>query len=670
MADELDFGASESNQRRIQELAGLIQKYQASYYNGEAEISDAEFDALWDELKSLSPSHPVLQKIGQDSGNFAKLRHVMPMGSQEKAADPEQFLAWATKHQYAEYLVEYKLDGASLELQYQHGELVHAVTRGDGTIGDDITVNARKMQGVQPLLMRDGSRVDFTGGIRGEVIMTHTVHRTLYADKANCRNAANGLMKRKDGTGSEHLTLIVYDALASGTEQPFADEEEKVFWLRSCGFRTVPLEICRSPEKVIAYRSQVMEIRKNLEYDIDGLVIKERAINREDASRARPDRQIAFKFSLEEAVSVVRAVEWSESGVTYTPVAVFDPVELAGTTVQRASLANPDTIRALGLSIGSHVVVVKRGEIIPKIESVVPEQDEAPGALQPVQYPHVCSTCGSTLVDEGSRLYCPNRDCRKRILHQIFKWISVIDIRDLGESLVTALFNDGKLRSISDIYRLDEEMLTPYFLTTESIASAKKSLGAEKVIRSIRSHGSVSLAAYVEGFDIEGIGETSAEKLVSAGFNTLEKLLNATADELAAVYGFADIMARTAVEGLKENAQEMRALKDSGAVTVSEGGASGSLAGLSFCFTGELVSMKRADAQNLVKQQGGAVKSSVTKDLSYLVTNDTSSGSSKNVKAASLGIPVITEEQFLELVKGTSKNLDIEDGLFRGSLKS
>ncbi|MBR4321979.1 MAG: DNA ligase (NAD(+)) LigA, partial [Treponema sp.] len=167
MADLFDIDES----ARISELATLIKKYQDSYYNGEGEISDAEFDRLWDELKTLDPNNPVLQRVGADSGNFAKIRHIMPMGSQEKAANPEQFLAWAKNHAYDEYLVEYKLDGASLELQYSKGELVRAVTRGDGTIGDDITANARKMQGVKIALFdSDNKKINFTGAIRGEVI--------------------------------------------------------------------------------------------------------------------------------------------------------------------------------------------------------------------------------------------------------------------------------------------------------------------------------------------------------------------------------------------------------------------------------------------------------------------------------------------------------------------
>lgn len=643
MADLFDIEESS----RINELVSLIKRYQTSYYNGEGEISDAEFDALWDELKNLDPENEILKKIGTDSGNFAKLRHVMPMGSQEKAANPEQFLGWASKHVYDEYFVEFKLDGASLELQYEHGKLVHAVTRGDGTIGDDITVNAKKMNGVAAALFDlAGNLIDYSGGIRGEVIMTHDVHKEKFSDKANCRNAANGLMKRKDGEGCEYLKLIVYDAFSPSGNQPFNDEESKVNWLKSCGFNTVPLKICKSPQEVIEYRSHVMDIRNQLEYDIDGLVIKERQINFQDASRARPDRQIAFKFSLEEAVTILRSVDWSVNGGTYTPVAVFDEVELNGTKVQRASLANPDTMKALGVKIGCKVVVVKRGEIIPKIESVIHED-----ALceSPVVFPDKCECCGSKLIDNGSRLYCPNKKCSKRILHQLLKWVQVADIRDLGETLVTQLFEKGKVQSISDLYKLSAEDLTPFFLNEESLAAEKKSLGAEKVAASIQNHRKMSLAVFVAGFDIEGIGETTVEKLVAAGFNTLNALLNMTVEQASAVYGFAEILAKTAVDGLNENALEMRFLAENFVEIVQD--SAGKLVGKSFCFTGELHSMKRNDAEALVKANGGTCKSSVTKDLSYLVTNDVSSGSSKNQKAVKFGIPVINEEQFFKMLE-------------------
>lgn len=632
---------------RIHTLENLILRYQDSYYNGEAEISDAEFDSLWDELKLLDPDNELFQKVGADSGNFPKARHRIPMGSQEKAADPQAFLSWAEKHRYAEYLVEYKLDGASLELQYDNGVLVRAVTRGDGETGDVITANAKKMRGVVPCLMKDGVPLACSGGIRGEVVMEHDVHNSLFSDKANCRNAANGLMRRKDGQGCEHLLVICYDAWFDNSEQFFTDEEEKVAWLTACGFTVVPLHICKTSQDVIDYRAEVMEIRQTLPYDIDGLVVKERAINREDAYRARPDRQIAFKFSLEEAVSILRQVEWSESGATYTPIGLFDPVELAGTTVKRASLVNPNTIRNLDIKIGSHIVVTKRGEIIPKIESVV----KHPGELEfesDIVFPSRCAVCGSALLDEGTRLICPNKECPKKLHHRLEKWISVLEIRDFGDTLLKGLFDSGRLRAVRDMYTLTETDLAPYFLTEESLSKEKVSLGARKVIKSIAAHRTVSLAVFIAGFDIEGIGETLVERLVAAGFNTLEKLLEADEQSIAAVFGFGEITAHTLVDGLRENQEEMRFLA-SKYITIT-GSHTGILSGKSFCFTGELTTMKRSDAEKMVKAAGGTTKSSVTKDLSYLVTNDVSSGSSKNRKAAELGIPVVTEKEFLQML--------------------
>lgn len=634
--------------RRVKELEALIVRYQNSYYNGEAEISDAEFDSLWDELKRLNPSDPLLSRVGADSGDFVKIRHIMPMGSQEKAADPPAFLGWAERHRYDEYLVEYKLDGASLELQYEHGILVRAVTRGDGVSGDDITRNARRMDGVVPLIMMNGAAADFTGGVRGEVIMKRSVLREHFPDKANCRNAANGLMKRKDGDGGRFLSLVVYDAFDAGGGGFFSDEEQKLSWLSSCGFSVVPMRRCRSPEEVVEYRASVMETRKSLDYDIDGLVVKERRIDPDDARRARPDRQIAFKFSLEEAVSVLRKVEWSRSGGTYTPVAVFDEVELNGTRVQRASLANPDTMRALGVRIGSRIVVVKRGEIIPKIESVLPPAEG--DVTEEIRCPDTCGTCGAALVDEGTRLFCPNRECPERVLHQLLKWQQCADIRDFGQTLIESMFRDGKLGSITDIYSLTVADLVPYFLNGDGAAAERRSLGAEKVYASIRGRRTLTLPAFIAGFDIDGVGTANAEKLVASGLATLDDILAADETRIASVYGFAGKSAHTIVEGLAENADEMRRLVSSGTITIS-GVSGGKLAGISFCFTGELRSMRRAEAERLVRGNGGTVKSSVTRELGRLVTNDVESGSSKNRKARELGIPVIDEDAFLAMLR-------------------
>jgi DNA ligase (NAD+) len=605
------------------------------------------------------------------------------MGSQEKASDPEAFLEWAVKVGHPTWLVQHKLDGASLELQYEDGRFVRAVTRGDGETGDDITPNALRMGGLVRVL--PGA---FSGGVRGEVLMPRAVHQAKYADKANCRNAANGLMKRKDGAGSDDLRVVVYDVLSledvarvaasanpaarmasraaatatpslfdepgpstgtaarspeaagSGALPAFDDEVAKLEWLARAGFEVVPWVLEPSPEAVVAFRGKVMDERPSLPYDIDGLVVRGRAVDWADLRRARPEKQIAFKFSLEEAVTTLRAVEWSESGATYTPVGIVDPVRLAGTTVQRASLANPGIMRALGLRLGSRVVITKRGEIIPKIESLV----ENPEGAAEIEVPTRCS-CGAALVDEGTRLACPNPDCPKKVLHRLEKWLSVLDIRDFGTTILARLFESGRVRSIPALYTLESGELAEYERMGETLAA--------KIVRNLRARNEVPLATFVAGLDIEGIGELLAEKAVGAGFDTLERLRAASVEELSAVDGFGEITARALSEGLGRLGAEIDGLLASGALGIRPPASGGPLSGKSFCFTGELASMKRKDAEALAKSLGAAIRSGVTKDLSYLVTNDPGSGSAKNRKALELGVAVIDEAAFLALAGAT-----------------
>jgi len=626
-------------QKRIRELEYLIRHHQELYYNGEPEISDEEFDALWDELASIDPANPIIASIGADrSDRWPKYRHRMIMGSLSKASDPESFLAWAAKVRYPLYLVQYKLDGASIELQYDEGGFARAVTRGDGVIGDDITPNAVRMNGVPNRLPEP-----FTGSVRGEVLMSKRVHASKYSDKANCRNAANGLMKRKDGQGVEDLDIVCYDAVGRlPTGEAFSTEREKIAWLKRMGFNVVPTIECKSPEEIIVYRAKIMELRPTLEYDIDGLVVKGDRIDFEDMNKMRPELQIAFKFSPEEAVTTLIAVEWSESGTTVTPIGIVEPVRLAGTTVQRANLANPGIIRSMDLRIGSKVVITKRGEIIPKIESLV----ENPKDAIPIPIPSHCSICGAGLIDEDTRLYCPNPECPGKAYHRLEKWLSVIDIKDIGSTLLKRLFEAKRVVRIPDLYSLTIDDLISF----ERIGQKS----AQKILRNIRERNEVSLSQFIAGFDIEGIGLLMAEKLIEAGYDTLDKILAASPADFEKIAGFAEISAKTLYEGLRLVEEDMRKLVDSGYVRIrpplpKTQRTANPVSGNSFCFTGELRSMKRSEAEKLVREKGGIIKSSVTKDLDYLVTNDPSSGSEKNRKAKELSIKIIDEEQFLEM---------------------
>jgi DNA ligase (NAD+) len=671
---------------RIAALEQLIQKYQGSYYGGEAEISDGEFDLLWDELKSLAPQSAVLKKIGAgDTDGFPKVRHLIPMGSQEKASNPQEFLAWVKKMETAEqnsvtltdktnkltklFIVQYKMDGASLELQYEKGKLQKAVTRGDGITGDDITPNARRIAGIAQEL-----DTGFSGGIRGEVVMTHDTLQEKYSGKANCRNAANGIMRRKDGQGCEDLKLIVYDASVPSDDSFFQNETDKIEWLSGRGFETTVTKIFSTAQDIIAYRQEIAALRDRLPFDIDGLVVKDMQTDMADLRRARPEKQIAFKFDLETAFSVLRRIEWSESGATYTPIGIVDPVRIAGTTVKRANLNNPDMIRAMGLKIGSQVSVVERGGIIPKIEGLAPTEPPPgpargppcgspcgppygpPTQTEEITFPEICGACQARLVDAGTRLYCPNEQCPKRLLHRLEKWVSVLDIRELGEKLLHQLFEKKRVRHIHDLYTLQADELAEY--------ERMGDLSASKVIRHIQAKRELPLATFVAGFDLEGIAETTMEKIALAGFDTMGKLTRAKKADLAGVYTIGEITAAVLVDGLAECKAEMDAVLQTGVITIAAPPASESqpLRGLSFCFTGELRSCKRREAEEKIKALGAQSRPSVVKGLSYLVTNDTESGSTKNKKAREWGIAIINEEEFIRLL--SNKREPVQGELF------
>ncbi len=625
---------------RIQELEELIRTHQKLYYNGQPVISDEEFDSLWDELAKIDPKNALLSAIGEDSSDrWPKSKHRMTMGSLSKVTDPESFLAWASKIGYDMYLVQFKLDGASMELQYDSGVFVRGVTRGDGEIGDEITQNVRRMHGVPKVLPEP-----FTGSVRGEVLMSRRVLVEKYADKANCRNAANGLMKRKDGIGAEDLDVICYDAVSLDLEAaPFSTEREKIAWLKRMGFEVVATVEYTTPEEVIAYRAKIMDQRPSLLYDIDGLVIKGNKIDRQDASKLRPELQIAFKFSPEEAVTTLLKVEWSESGATVTPIGIVEPVKLAGTTVQRANLVNPGMIRAMNLTIGSKVVITKRGEIIPKIESVV----ENPEGAMPIAIPTECSLCGTRLIDDDTRLYCPNPACPGKSYHRLEKWLSVLNIKDFGSSILKKLFDAGRVVRIPDLYTLTVDELLVFDRMGVKIA--------QKILRNIRGRAEVTLSEFIAGFDIEGIGPLMADKLVAAGYRTLDAILAAHPQDFENIEGFAEITARALYDGLRLLESDMRELVDSGYVRIKasfevDAGTS-KVAGKSFCFTGELATLKRSEAEKMVRERGGIIKSSVTRDLNFLVTNDESSGSEKNRRAKEYSVPIINEARFLELFK-------------------
>ncbi len=538
---------------------------------------------------------------------------------------------WARKHKYPQYIIQYKLDGISIELQYINGRFKYGISRGDGIKGDNITQNVIKMKGVPKKV--DGN---FSGAVRGEIVLFHDVFSRKYCDQKNCRNTATGITKRKSGEGCEDLNIIVYNA--KNITSPFTDELQKIKWLEENGFSVIPQQIMNNANEIVIYQTKVHEnLRNSLEYDIDGLVIKGPQVDWDDMERHHPEKQIAFKFPLEEAISILKNVEWSQSGSIFTPIAIIEPIELMGTTIRRASLANPDLIKKLGLMIGSEIIVVKRGEIIPKIIKVVFSGE----GCKKIEIPKICPVCNENLINELTKLYCPNINCSEKDLHRLKKWINKLEIKNFGEKLIEQLFNRGKIRKIADLYRLNVSDITT--LERQGTKSAEKALNNLLAVKS------VSLGKFIGGFDIEGIGETIIDLVVGAGYDSLEAIKKASIGDLAKIDKIAEINAQKIKDGIKKLEPDMIELLETKKITIEKKVNGGLLEGKSFCVTGRLTDITRNDAKQLIISLGGQFKSGITKNLTYLVTNNPGSGSSKNVKARDLGVDIITEAEFLEM---------------------
>ena len=613
-------------------LAALVERYQKSYYRGAPEVSDAEFDALWERLKALDAAHPIFERVGSDRDEaHAKRRHIIFMNSQDKAATPESFLKWATKVAHPQWIAQYKLDGVSVELQYRAGFLRYAITRGDGWVGDDITANVRRVPGVPAQVV--GS---FSGGVRGEILMGRSVHAEHYPHFANSRNTTAGIVKRLDGAGCEHLHIVCYDARASEGGY-FSDALRLLAWLKEQRFAVAEWRVCATPQEVVRWHAEVSAARAHLDVDIDGVVVKGVALDASDALRVRPEKQIAFKFVSEEQETTLRRVEWSQSGHLYTPIAVTDPVRLAGTTVQRANLVNPRLIRELALRIGSTIAISKRGEIIPKIERLISNDR----ATEAIEVPTECYECGSALVLEDMRVYCPNARCPQLIIRRVRRWIEVLDIKEFGEVLIEQLFRAGAITGVADLYSL----------RVEEIAGLERQgqRSAEKALENLRAVRSLPLARFVAACDIENVGEITMNKIVAAGYHTLRAICESTVERLSEIEGIAELFAATILKGIRERIVEMEEIVAASQITLELPVVS-ALSGSSFCFTGALTTLKRSEAEKMVVEAGGSIKKSVTKGLRYLVTNDQSGGSSKLAQAARYGTTIISEEQFLQMV--------------------
>ncbi len=621
---------------RILFLEKEVQRHQELYYNEQPEISDAKYDSLEDELKKLDPDNSILFRIGIDRSElFTKVRHIIPMNSQDKVTQPGEFNKWAKKRNYKIFLVQFKLDGISIELQYEEGIFQKAITRGNGEVGDNVSANVVKMKGFIPKL-----KEAFTGAVRAEIVLFHDIYKKRYSDKQNCRNAAAGLVRRKDGIGSQDLNLIYYDAVSITGDILFKNEIQKIKWLKDQYFPTVLTKTAHTPQEVIQVRENVMNsVRATLNYDIDGLVIKGKEIDIEDMKRARPIKQIAFKFQAEGIETILLDVEWSISGHHYTPVAIVETVHLMGSNVSRASLANPNLIEDLKIKIGAEVFITKRGDIIPKIEHVI----KTPSNAKEIPIPSVCEVCNTLLINEGTQLYCPNDSCPKRAFYRLARWIKTLNVKHFSKKLlIKPLFDSGKIKAIGDLYHLKVSDLTKL--------DGVKETSANKALDNLNAITKISIAKFIGGFAIENIGEDMVQKVVDAGFNTLEKVRNASAFQISKVEGFAEISAQQLTEGITKLYSQMKEVLDTNKITIEIKKVGKKLVGMTFCFTGKLEILKRAEAAQLVKDSGGQTRSGVSNNLTYLVTNSTES-TAKYTKAQEQNTKIITEKEFLKMIE-------------------
>lgn len=622
----------------IKLLERKIKKYSEDYYNkGESQVNDDEFDALVEKLRKLDPNNKLLTTIGKDSsGDFKKCKHVLHMFSQQKAKNLEEFDTWMKKWSHLDkseegkkkFIVEHKLDGMSIELQYKNGKFVKGITRGDGKTGDDITVNVLKMKGVTKNI--EG----FTGAVRGEIVLFKDVFKKSYKTLGfkNARNTACGLAKNIRGEGCKDLTIIVYDS-------SMENKEEILDFLKENFEFVVEHKFFNTFGGIKKYYMGVHEKRDSLDYDIDGLVILCNVWDSKDLLRDHPEKQIALKFPPKEKITTIKNVIWSFKGSIYSPVAILDPIKISGSLVSKASLCNPGIIEDLGLRIGSKVVVVKRGEIIPKIERVIEI-----GEGKKIIYPKVCKICEEKLVYTKTKLYCENEECENRGIHQLKKWISTLGIKEFGNMTLESIYESKLATTISQLYKINVEDLA------ELKGDGGKKIGmknATRAINNLHAINSIPLSKFIAGFDIELIGEKVVDLIK---LDNLDDIFEITEEDLLKIKGIGEVKAKKIIKGLHNHKKEMllvnkkikiEKIKIEKIQTLKNN--------LTFCFTGKLDSLTRKEAEELVAKIGGKCKNTVT-GVDYVVNNDTSSTSKKNIEAIKKGIKVIDEKEFLKIV--------------------
>ena len=655
----------EQARKRAEELRVIIEKNNRLYYDQDApELEDFEYDAMTRELKAIEKEYPELvtansptQHVGGTaSSKFSKVTHAVKMESLQDAFSFDELREFDARVREAgvrpEYVVEAKIDGLSVSLEYRMGQLVRGSTRGDGVVGEDVTENIATIKDIPHELPDAPEFLE----VRGEVYMPHSAFFKLkeqqeLEDKTpfkNPRNAAAGSLRQKDPsiTASRGLSIFVFN-LQQCEGRSFVTHHETLDYIKALGFPVSPrYSVFENIEDAIKEIQAIGEARGTLEFDIDGAVIKvnDLAARRTLGSTNKfPRWAIAFKYPPEVKETILRSIEVGvgRTGVL-TPTACFDPVFLAGTTVSRATLHNEDFIRQLGLCIGDTIQVRKAGDIIPEVIGVTRHEPDA----QPYQMPEFCPSCGAPAVhlEDEAALRCVNPECPAQALRNIIHFASrdAMDIDGLGTMVATQLVDKGLVHSAADLYDLTIEQL----LTLEKF----KEKSANNLLQAIEASKQNNLDKLMFAFGIRNIGDKAAA-LLAEHFGSLQAIREATEEQIGEIDGFGGVMAQSVTEFFAKDGTTdlVHRLADAGVNMQWKGEPKGDkLAGKTLVVTGTLETLSRSEAEALIVKNGGKASGSVSKKTAYVVAG--AAAGSKLTKAQALGVPVLTEAEFLAMI--------------------
>lgn len=656
----------EQARQRVFELRRVIEYNNRLYYDQDApELEDFEYDALNRELKQLeaqfpqliTPDSPTQHVGGTPSGKFAKVTHAVKMESLQDAFSYEELRDFDRRVRgegiAPRYVVEVKIDGLSVSLEYENGAFVRGSTRGDGVVGEDVTKNLATIKDVPKKLMNAPEFLE----VRGEVYMPHTAFEQLVEEQElndrqpfkNPRNAAAGSLRQKDSkiTAGRGLSIFVFN-IQQIRGKELHSHQESLDYVKQLGFVVSPrYRSFDNIEDAIAEIEAIGQMRGTLPFDIDGAVIKVDDFTQREmlgSTNKFPRWAIAFKYPPEEKETELQQIDITvgRTGVL-TPTAVFTPVQLAGTTVSRAILHNEDFIRQLDVRIGDRILVRKAGDIIPEVVAVTQHKEHS----APYQMPQVCPSCGAPAVHlEGeAALRCVNPECPAQALRNIIHFASrnAMDIDGLGKAVAAQLVNRGYVRSAADLYDLTEEQL----MTLDKF----KEKSARNLLNAIEASKENNLDKLLFGLGIRNIGEKAAAS-IAEHFRSMQAVREAGEEQLSEIDGFGAVMAQSILAFFaKEGTEDLLSRLERAGVNMAWHGEEKTdrLAGKTIVVTGTLPTLSRAEAESLITKNGGKASGSVSKKTAYVLAGE--AAGSKLTKAQQLGVPVIDEETFLQMIQ-------------------